>query len=607
MHLAKFDHVYCLISLIWLSNIQICCNYWHLGFGSMRGCRSILAAAPLFLASRSRKNGALSSISSGFCNLVESQESLELPDWFMYPEDDPSYVGSDDEFVLPPEVKFSDYSINSSKPPNSLKVSFRAVSRDITDFEVDVEQISRILNSNFSSPEAVLIAIDDGCSIRISKPLVDKILQRFNNDWVPAFGFFMWAGTQRNYYMHSADTYDVMVDILGKFKQFDTMWGLIEEMVRLGGLVSLATMTKVMRRLAGAGRWSEAINAFNGFEHFGVEKDTQAMNVLLDTLCKERSVRRARDAFLELRSEIPPDASSFNTLVHGWCKAQKLEEARETMKEMRQFGFYPCVITYTSLIEAYCLDKNFTMVDAVLDEMHAQGCNPNVVTYTIVMHSLGKAKKTQEALEIFDKMKKDGCIPDTSFYNSLIYILGRAGWLRDANNIFEEMCGSGISPNVNTFNTLISAFCDHSQEENALKLLVKMEETSCKPDVKTYTPLLKLCCKRQWVKILYFLLGHMLRKDISPDFSTYTLLVNGLCRNGKLERSCLFFEQMVLRGLIPNDNTYNMLMGALERKNMDKAKRKIHQLMIKAETLKPPRQRAVANRNQTRQQSIGLS
>nr|CAD1833000.1 unnamed protein product [Ananas comosus var. bracteatus] len=516
----------------------------------MRGCRRILIAAPLFFASRSRKNGAYSSISSGFCNLVESPESLELPDWFMYLEDDLSYVGSDDEFVLPPDVEFSDDSINSLKPPNAMKVSFRAVLRDITAFEVDIEQISRILNSNFLSPEAVLIAIDDGCSIRISKPLVDKILQRFNNDWVPAFGFFMWAGTQRNYYMHSANTYDVMVDILGKFKQFDTMWGLIEEMVRLGGLVSLTTMTKVMRRLAGAGRWNEAINAFKGFEHFGVEKDTQATNVLLDTQYKKRSVRRARDAFLELRSEISPDASSFNTLVHGWCKARKLEEARETMKEMRQSGFYPCVITYTSLIEAYCLDKNFTMVDAVLDEMHAQGCNPNVVTYTIVMHSLGKAKKTKEALEIFDKMKKDGCIPDTSFYNSLVYILGRAGWLQDANNIFEEMCGSGISPNVNTINTLISAFCDHSQEENALKLLVKMEETSCKPDVKTYTPLLKLCCTRQWLKILYFLLGHMLRKDISPDFSTYTLLVNGLCRNNLSKSAICFGNYLVLSFLI---------------------------------------------------------
>nr|CAD1832999.1 unnamed protein product [Ananas comosus var. bracteatus] len=327
--------------------------------------------------------------------------------------------------------------------PELFEGFFRAVLRDFTDFEVDVEQISRILNSNFSSPKTVLIAIDDGCSIRISKPLVDKILQRFYNDWVPAFGFFMWA-------------------------------------------VSLATTTKVMRRLASAGRWSEAINAFKGFEHFGVEKDTQAMDVLLDTFSKAR-------------------------------------RGSETMKEMRHSSFYPCVITYTSLLETYCLDKNFRMVDAVLDEMHAQ------------------------------------------------------------------------------------AFCDHSQEENALKLLVKMEETSCHPDVKTYTPLLKLCCTKQWLKILYFLLGHMLRKDISPDFSTYTLLVNGLCRNGKLERSCLFFEQMVLRGLIPNDNTYIMLMGALERKNMDKAKRKIHQLMIKAETLKPPRQRAVADRNQTRQQSIGLS
>ncbi|XP_072990556.1 uncharacterized protein [Typha latifolia] len=534
---------------------------------------------PLLFAFRSQKRRVLCSFSCGFCNLVESPE---LPDWFKNPQDNPSDVGSDDEFVLPTKLEVLEDRGSNLKARGS-RADVRVISHDIVD--ADVDEICSILRSKSTSPETIFISLD-GCSVKISKHLVDKILHRFSNDWIPAFGFFMWAGTQIGY-KHPPDSYDMMVDILGKFKQFDVMWGLIDEMVQLGGLVSLATMTKVMRRLAGAGRWNDAINALNDIEHFGVKKDTVAMNVLLDTLCKERSVMRARDAFLKLKSEIPPDASSFNCLVHGWCKAQKLDEARQTMTEMQEFGFKPCVIAYTSLIEAYCLERNFRMVDAVLSEMRSQGCPPNVVTYTIVMHALGKANENQEAFEVFDKMKKDGCVPDTSFYNSLIYILGRAGRLCDANNIFEEMCKNRISPDVTTYNTLISAACDHSQEEDALKLLVKMEESSCKPDIKTYTPLLKLCYKRHWMKILYFLLAHMFRKDISPDFSTYTLLVNGLCRNGKLIQSCLFFEEMVLKGLVPKQDTYNNLVETLERMHMYGPKTKVQKLMIQTKNVKP--------------------
>ncbi|XP_042380110.1 pentatricopeptide repeat-containing protein At3g22670, mitochondrial-like [Zingiber officinale] len=196
-------------------------------------------------------------------------------------------------------------------------------------------------------------------------------------------------------------------------------------------------MTKLMRRLAGADRCGDAIKTFKSIESFGVRKDTISINALLDTLCKEKSVKHARDAFLELRDEVQPNASSFNILIHGWSKARKIEEDIRIIEEMREFGYTPCVITFTSLVEGYCLEKNFRMASAILNEMRGHGCQPNVVTYTIIMHSLAKAKEIQEALLVFEMMKDAGCAPDTSFYNSLIFLMGKSGKLRDAHHIFE--------------------------------------------------------------------------------------------------------------------------------------------------------------------------
>ncbi|XP_010256135.1 PREDICTED: pentatricopeptide repeat-containing protein At3g22670, mitochondrial isoform X2 [Nelumbo nucifera] len=511
-----------------------------------------------------------------FCGI---NESPELPDWVKFPQDGSSpLTDSEDDFVLPSIVNW----VRNQKEPDS---ETRCLPNEVIDDSVD--KISRILKNRFSSPVAVVQAID-GSDISVSKSLVDKLLKRFSNDWVSAFGLFKWANTQMGF-KHSVDSYDLMVDILGKSKQFDVMWELVEEMVRLGGLISLVTMSKIMRRLAGASRWTDAMESFRNIERFGVSKDTSAMNMLLDTLCKERSVEHAQLALLEFKNEIPPDSHTFNILMHGWCKARQLDKAWLIMEEMEKCGFHPCVISYTSFIEAYCCEKDFRKVDAILDEMQAKGCPPNVVTYTIVMHALGKAKETREALEVYERMKRSGCVPDTSFYNSLIYILSKAGRLRDAREIYEEMSKGGVIPNVTTYNTMITAACEHSQEENALKLLQEMEECLCKPDLKTYAPLLKMCCKKKWIKILFYLLNDMFKKDVSLDAGTYTLLVHGLCRSGKLDLACVFFKEMVLKGMVPKYNTYKMLVEKLEMTNMEKGKERIEQLMIQAKNVEQSR------------------
>ena len=505
----------------------------------------------------------------GLCN---KSESPELPDWVKFRRDTVSSLPDlEDDFVLPATANWG-----GNQKVNDLYANVRYVSTDIID--IDVDKISNVLKSTLGSPEEVVQALY-GCNVDVSKSLVDRVLKRFSNDWISAFGFFKWVQMQFSY-KHSADSYDVMVDILGKRKQFDVLWELVEEMVQLGGLISLTTVIKIVRRLAGADRWVDAIETFRNIERLGMSKDTSTLNALLDTLCKERSVEHAHEAFLEFKNDIPPNSSSFNILIHGWCKFRKLDKAWCIMEEMEKYGFHLCVISYTILIEAYCRDKDFRKVEAILDEMEAKGCPPNTVTYTIVMNSLGKAKQTHEALEIYERMKRNGCSPDTSFYNSLIYIFSKSGRLQDARKIYEEMPKTGYTPNVTTYNTMISAACEYSQEENALKLLLEMEESLCKPDLETYAPLLKMCCRKKRMKVLFYLLNDMFQKDIGLDLGTYSLVVQALCKSGKLEHACFFFEEMVLKGLVPRSSTYNMLVKELERNNMKNAMQRIQKLMV---------------------------
>lgn len=512
-----------------------------------------------------------------FCStweLTNMDESPELPRWVkFFQNEDPGVADSEDEFVIPANANW----VENQKPHDHSR-DMRSLLSDINHSE---DTLSKILNGSFFSPSDVVRALNF-CNVNLSETLVEQLLKRFSNDWIAAFGFFKWAKLQDGY-KPSIRSYNSMVDILGKSKKFHLLWDLVEEMDKLEGRgVSSITVSKIIRRLARAKRFDDAIDAFRKIERFGLKKDNEALNILLDALAKEHSVEHAENVFLELKDQIPPNSNTFNILIHGYCKSRQMEKAKKTMEQMEKLGINPDVVSYTSLIESYCREKDFRKVDSILDEMKKKNCPPNIVTYTIIMHSLGKAKEINEALGVYERMKLNNCVPDTSFYSSLIYILSKAGRLKDARNVFEDMPKQGVSRDVLTYNTMITTACEYSQEENALKLLYEMEGAQCKPDLNTYAPLLKMCCRKKRMKVLYFLLYHMFKKDVSIELGTYTLLIRGLCKSGKLEHACSFFEEMVLKGFVPNDCTYEMLMKELERKGMAKAIGQIENLMLHA-------------------------
>ncbi|KAL8121352.1 uncharacterized protein LOC141659033 [Apium graveolens] len=448
--------------------------------------------------------------------------------------------------------------------------------------ECDVDiLIAKVRAGNSVGERLQSLLHDRACSaIVVSDNLVAQLLYRFKDDWKSALAVFRWAESNPKY-KPLAQIYDMMVDILGKMKQMEEMKALVEEM-RVTQMVSLSTIAKVMRRFSGAGQWKEAVRTFDELESFGLEKDTESMNLLLDTLCKANKVEQARDIFLKLKSHIIPNAHTFNIFIHGWCKVKRVDEAHWTVQEMKGHGCRPCAISYSTIIQSYCHQHIFHKVNEILDEMQDQSCPPNVVTYTTIMCSLTNAEKFDEAFKIVDRMKSAGCQADTLFYNAYIHTLGRAGRVREAIHIFRaEMPNIGITPNTSTYNSVIAMLCHHAQEQDALNVLKDLESSLCtKPDVQTYYPLLKLCFKIGKTENLKMLLDDMINTHhLSLDLSTYTLLIHGLCRTRKCEWAYLLFEEMIGNEITPRYVTCRLLLDEIKQKNMYDAAEKVEEYM----------------------------
>lgn len=441
-----------------------------------------------------------------------------------------------------------------------------------------------ILNVENATVDAVVQSLlsDRFCSqIQLTAKLVDHLLQNFGDDWKSALGFFEWASSHDGY-KHSQFAQNRMVDLLGKMKQMDRMWDLLEKMHR-GGFVTMETIAKVMRRLAGARRWKDLIKSYDELESIGFVRDTETMNLLLDTLCKEKKVEVAREAFSVLKSHIAPDAYTFNIFVHGWCSAWRIDEALWTIQEMKGLGFSPSVITYSTIVQAYCSRSNFRKAYEILDRMMAEGCRPNIVTYTTLMNTLAKSGQLGEALSVVDKVKSTGCEPDTLFYNSLINILGKADRLSEALHIFEvEMKLKGVDRSTPTYNTMISILCRHKQWKNALDVLGEMESSSCKPDLQTFMPLLKMCFSETELDADRFdyLLNNMVYKhQLGFDLDAYTAQIHSLCRVGNIGWATRLFDEMIDRDIAPRSRTCKILLQEVEQRNMCEYVEKMRTLM----------------------------
>ncbi|KAI3817484.1 hypothetical protein L1987_11276 [Smallanthus sonchifolius] len=409
---------------------------------------------------------------------------------------------------------------------------------------------------------------DQACNtIPISHNLVSQLLHRFKDDWKSALGVFKWAESHKTYTPLS-DSYETMLDILGKMKQMEKMMSLVEQMNR-HHLITIGGIAKVMRRLCGAGKWEDAVIVFDDLHRFGLEKNTESMNLLLDTLCKENKVEQARKIFLELKSHIPPSAHTFNIFVHGWCKVKRVDEAHWTIQEMKGYGYSPSVITYSTIIESYCRHSNFSKAYEMLDEMQAQNCPPNVVTFTTIMCYLTKNEDFDEALQIPKKMKLFGCKPDTLFYSALIHTLAKAGRVQEAVDVFEvEMPRIGVLPNTSTYNTMIAMFCHHGLDQEALNVLKSLQSSQlCRPDIQSFNPLLKMCFRKGKTDVLLGdLLDEMINKHhLSFDLSTYTLLIHGLCRANKCDWAYGFFKEMVDKDIAPRYYTCALLLDEIKQ------------------------------------------
>ncbi|CAN6443637.1 unnamed protein product [Victoria cruziana] len=430
----------------------------------------------------------------------------------------------------------------------------------------EVERVYRILCKFHSHIPKLELSLHDS-GVFLKQSLVEKVLKRCGEAGNLAFRFFIWASKQPGY-SHSFVTYKLMIKILGKMRQFDTVWALLEEMKKENPLlITPETFIILMRRFASARMVRKAIEVLDEMPKFGCEPDDHTFGCLLDALCKNGHVKEAASLFEDMKLRFPPNLKHYTCLLNGWCKAGKLMEGKFILIQMREAGFAPDIVVYNTLLSGYAVLGKIEDGLDLLREMRSKGCPPNAASYTVLIQSLCSQGKMEAAMRLFIEMSRNECDADVVTYTTLISGFCKAGKVDNAYELLQNMVEHGCHPNQNTYFHILVAHEKKEELEECLELVCTMKRTGCLPDLNIYNTVIRLACKLGQLEEALNAWNEMEEAGFSPGIESFTIFVHGLLSHGSLIEACRYFKEMAQRGLVsvPQYGTLKELMNTLLR------------------------------------------
>ncbi|KAF5455368.1 hypothetical protein F2P56_024957 [Juglans regia] len=410
----------------------------------------------------------------------------------------------------------------------------------------EVDRVCKVIDELFSldrNMEAVL----DECGVDLSHELVVGVLERFKHARKPAFRFFCWAGKKPGF-THDSRTYNAMMNILGKTRQFETMVSMLEEMGEKG-LLTMETFMIAIKAFAAAKESRKAVGIFELMKKYKFKVGVDTINSLLDTLGRAKLGKEAHALFERLKDRFVYNLQTYTVLLNGWCRVRNLLEAGRVWNEMVEKGFKPDIVAHNIMLEGLLKCKKRSDAIKLFEVMRAKGPSPNVRSYTILIRDLCKQTKMKEAVEYFDEMTGSGCQPDAVVYTCLITGFGNRKNMDAVFGLLKDMKEKGCLPDGHTYNALIKLMTSRRMPDDAVRIYKNMIQGGIEPSIHTYNMIMKSYFQTRNYEMGCAVWDEMIRKGCCPDDNSYTVFIGGLIRQGRSGEACKYLEEMIEKGM----------------------------------------------------------
>ncbi|KAH0993727.1 hypothetical protein GBA52_005210 [Prunus armeniaca] len=376
---------------------------------------------------------------------------------------------------------------------------------------------------------------------------VRETLSSYCNDWKKALDFFNWLETECHF-LHTTVTYNRMLDILGKFFEFELCWNLIQKMKQNPVSVPDHTTFRILfKRYVSAHLVKEAIDTYNRLEEFGLKDETSYCN-LIDALCEYKHVIEAQEFCFWKNKDLGFDNSTklYNLLLRGWLKMGWWGKCRDFWEEMDRRGVRKDLHSYSIYMDILCKSGKPWKAVKLYKEMKNKGIKLDVVAYNTVIRAIGLSDGVDFSMRLLREMKELGCQPNVGTYNTIIKLLCENGRCKEAFSLLHQMPRMGLLPDVITYHCIFK----HLEKPNEiLRLFDRMTESGVQPKMDTFVMLMRKFGRWGFLRPMFLVWNRMEKLGCSPDESAYNALIDALVEKGMLDMARQYDEEMLAKGL----------------------------------------------------------
>ncbi|XP_072998091.1 uncharacterized protein [Typha latifolia] len=426
----------------------------------------------------------------------------------------------------------------------------------------EVDRVCKVIEELFASDRNMEAVLDES-NVELSHSLVIDVLERFRHAHKPAYRFFRWAGKGSDF-SHDSYTYNKMLGVLGKTRQFETMVALLEEMGK-EGFLSTDAFKIAIKAFASAREMKKSMGVFQMMKRYNFDAGLETFNCLIEALAKAKLGKEAQKLFDKMRDQYSPDLRTYTVLLLGWCKLKNLVEAGRVWNEMMDEGFKPDVVSHNTMLEGLIRGHRRPEAIKLFELMKAKGPEPNVWTYTILIQDLCKAGKMDLAVKCFEEMVQAGCAPDAATYTCLIVGFGNARQMDKVSGLLREMTDKGCPPDGRTYNALIKLMTNRNMPDDAAKIYKRMIKNGFEPTIHTYNMMMKSYFHGKNYEMGCAVWEEMAKKGICPDVNSYTVFIGGHIRHGRPEEAYKYIEEMISKGMKAPQMDYNKFAADFSR------------------------------------------
>ncbi|KAH9299949.1 hypothetical protein KI387_011532 [Taxus chinensis] len=433
----------------------------------------------------------------------------------------------------------------------------------LDDHLTDYDKICGVFLQKLKGKAAIEAAFQQ-TGVILTQETIDRVVKRASLGGEALLTFFRWAGKQPNC-QHNLNSYNDMLNGLGRRKYFDHMEAFLHQMNTQGPPPTVKTMDIVMTRYIKANRITEAVRTFDRMEEFGLMADTAALNTLLHRLCQENHTSSAKSLLNKIRKKTSPDNITYSILIGGWARQGRTEEVCRTLNDMTGQGLKPDNITYNYVLDGLFRAGRNKDAAKLLKNMSRKGCSPTTIIYNTMIRNLCLEGNLDEGLKYYDEMLSKGSKPNITTYNLLIRFFIKARRVADALEIFNLLRESVEIPEVGTVNSFIEPLCKFGPPDAALQFYELMKQMGCSPNLKTYKLLLMRLGRFGFWDQMLKLWNEMQESGWDSDVEVYTYVVNGFCNGRKLDEATHFMGEALSKGFCPGRIICSKLINKLIR------------------------------------------